>query len=92
MSEYVDLSRLEKRCDQRKKAIAAQVCDRIGNAYGITDLCRWEAPVTKETVALSKVRKAAPDLYAALGTGGFINKSKPSRRFVALGSKEEESP
>lgn len=91
VSELRDIAARVKTSETRAKHLKATLCDRIGDAYGIDGLCRWERAISKETVALAKVRKTAPDLYAALEGRGFINRSQPARRFVLLGADTDEA-
>ncbi|WP_287046995.1 hypothetical protein [Megasphaera sp.] len=42
----------------------------------------WKATNPRETCSLSKIKKAAPDLYQTLRDKGFISIGKASRRFA----------
>lgn len=50
----------------------------------------WKATNGRETCPLSKLKKAAPDMYQALKDKGFISTGKASRRFSIKEVKEDK--
>jgi predicted phage-related endonuclease len=88
MARYTNIAADIRSLEAEADTIRASVCKLIGDAYGFDGLCRWERASARESVALAKVKKAAPDLYAELARRELITHSNGSRRFVALGMKE----
>jgi predicted phage-related endonuclease len=52
--------------EAREQALKAQLCDRIGSAYGIRGVATWGQVKGRETVAVSDLKAAYPDVYAKL--------------------------
>lgn len=50
----------------------------------------WKSTNGRETCPLSKLKKAAPDMYQALKDKGFISTGKASRRFSIKEVKEDK--
>ena len=54
----------------RAEALKAQLCERIGTAYGLKGVCTWGHVRGRETVAASDLKAIAPDIYAKIAKRG----------------------
>ena len=70
---------------EREEALKAQLCERIGTAYGIKGVCTWGQVKGRETVAASDLKAIAPEVYAKIAKRGA------SSRVFRLTLKETES-
>jgi predicted phage-related endonuclease len=77
-----DLRRLKaerERIEALEVRLKGQLCARIGNAYGLRGVARWNPVKGRETVSVSRLRKEHPEVYAAL-----VKVGQPTRAFHLL--------
>ncbi|MBS1328419.1 MAG: endonuclease [Dialister sp.] len=80
LQEQIDLNK-----NRLKEMLGEAEMGRIGSFQVI-----WKLTSPRETCSLSKVKKAAPEVYQMLKDSGYISIGKASRRFSIKEVKEEK--
>lgn len=77
--EVADIARQERALKARRDALTAQLCARIGDAYGLRGVARWSPRKGRETIDARALRTAHPDIYRR-----FVRAGEPGRTFALL--------
>lgn len=80
LDEQIDLNQ-----NRLKEMLGNAEVGRVGS-FQVT----WKATSPRETCSLSKVKKAAPEVYQMLKDSGYISIGKASRRFSIKEVKEDK--
>lgn len=70
--------------EEREEALKARLCERIGDSYGLKNLCTWGRVKGRETVNPSDLKAGWPEVYAQ------VAKRSASSRVFRLTLKESK--